>query len=242
MYVKDTYEYVFSGGKSSKSEVALDWEQAVEDTTDLAQMTLPDWEVALKTGAEFTHETLQKIETDGIDTYFELERNFATHMMHTYFPSIMIAISSICAVFVPSDLVPGRMGLCITAFLSMISLFNGAREDWPTTTYMKSIDVWTTGCYVTVFVSLVEYCLVLYFTKKSPWEKKVRHYRRNQLEAGAPDPGGKGAFTKVGAAPPADAEAAAAAGPEGAMAAAVTGYYASKDKQRVSYWIGRQLI
>ena len=36
------------------------------------------------------------------------------------------------------------------------------RASWPTTAYLKAADVWTTGCYVTVFASLAEYCLFLF--------------------------------------------------------------------------------
>ena len=47
--------------------------------------------------------------------------------MQTFLPSVMISCGSVLSVFVSPRLVPGRMGLCITAFLAMISLFNGAR-------------------------------------------------------------------------------------------------------------------
>ena len=31
---------------------------------------------------------------------------------------------------------------------------------------MKAVDYWTSGCYFTVFTALIEYCLVLYLTKR----------------------------------------------------------------------------
>ena len=65
--------------------------------------------------------------TDGAWLQFNFARIATNHLMHTFFPSTMLCMGSIMSVFVPSDLVPGRMGLCITSFLSMISLFNGAR-------------------------------------------------------------------------------------------------------------------
>ncbi len=51
-------------------------------------------------------------------------------------------------------------------------------KDWPLTSYMKAIDIWTAGCYFTVFSALVEYCVVLYLVKKAEWERKVvKHFR-----------------------------------------------------------------
>ena len=56
-----------------------------------------------------------------------LRRNMANHWLQTFMPSLMICIISTMSVFVPSSQVPGRLGKCITSFLALISLFNGAR-------------------------------------------------------------------------------------------------------------------
>ena len=39
---------------------------------------------------------------------------------------------------------------------------------------MKNIDIWTAGCYITVFVPLLEYCAVLFLTQKASWEAKIK--------------------------------------------------------------------
>ena len=117
-----------SSEEGNPAVISLVWMEAVEDTTNFGTIYTPHWVTEIKTGDnffyfnEFTNEN-----TDGIAIEFSFKRVFSIHLMHTFFPSIMIALSSVLSVFVPSDLVPGRMGLCITAFLSMISLFNGAR-------------------------------------------------------------------------------------------------------------------
>ena len=122
-----------------------------------------------------------------------LKRVYSNHVLHTYIPSLMLCIASTCSLFVPSDLIPGRMGLCITTFLSIISLFNGAkyvlysdcihyistvlcffRSSWPNTSYMKATDLWTLFCYLGVFYSLTEYCIVLYLTKWADWEIELK--------------------------------------------------------------------
>ncbi len=57
-------------------------------------------------------------------------------------------------------------------------MLNFYRKDWPPTSYMKAIDVWSTGCYFTVFSALVEYCIVLFLVKKAEWERKVlKHFK-----------------------------------------------------------------
>lgn len=69
----------------------------------------------------------REIELNGVRFSVILERVYSNHILHTYIPSLMLCIASTCSLFIPSDLIPGRMGLCITTFLSIISLFNGAK-------------------------------------------------------------------------------------------------------------------
>ena len=61
-----------------------------------------------------------------------LERKLTNHFLQTFLPSMMLCLASTGSLFSPSHIVPGRMGLAITSFLSLISLFNGS------TTYEKN--------------------------------------------------------------------------------------------------------
>ena len=36
------------------------------------------------------------------------------------------------------------------------------RDHWPSTAYLKSLDLWTTLCYINAFTPLIEYCVVLF--------------------------------------------------------------------------------
>ena len=56
-----------------------------------------------------------------------LKRPLTNHFLQTFIPSMMLSIVSASSVFIPLEIVPGRMALSITTFLSLISLFNGAR-------------------------------------------------------------------------------------------------------------------
>ncbi len=94
----------------------------------MSRLYIPDWGVQFEIGSNYSYKNEYEGEVnDGIQLDFHFTRVYTIHLMHTFVPSIMIALSAVLSVYVPSDLVPGRMGLCITAFLSMISLFNGAR-------------------------------------------------------------------------------------------------------------------
>ena len=65
----------------------------------------------------------------------------------------------------------------------MVSLFNGAKGQWPKTSYMKAIDLWTLGCYMGVFYALAEYCSILYLTVTAKWEQKVLENQARNKES-----------------------------------------------------------
>ena len=58
----------------------------------------------------------------------DMKRALTGHFLQTFLPSMMLCTVSTGSIFIPSHIVPGRMGLAITSFLSLISLFNGARS------------------------------------------------------------------------------------------------------------------
>ena len=91
-----------------------------------------DWDVDVTYGSPYP----VKIEMEEFGVEFDLyfmvntylfKRPLTNHFLQTFIPSMMLSIASASSVFIPSDVVPGRMALCISSFLSLISLFNGAR-------------------------------------------------------------------------------------------------------------------
>jgi len=109
-------------------------------------------------------------------TEYTFTRIVGNHFFEIFIPSMMLNLASAASVFIPPHRVPGRMGVCITTFLTLITLFNGARNHWTTTTHMRAIDVWVVLCYIGIFSSLMEYCGILYLTEDS--ESKNGNYKK----------------------------------------------------------------
>ena len=91
-----------------------------------------DWEVKVTYGKPFQHSMIH--EATGINQTISMAKNIylfrrplTNHLLQTFIPSFMLSLASASSVFIPSHIVPGRMALCITTFLSIITLFNGAR-------------------------------------------------------------------------------------------------------------------
>ncbi len=80
-------------------------------------------------GAKLEYGTLskKKVKNQKRNLLFSFSRVYTVHISHTFFPSFIISLTSILSLFVPDHLVPGRMSLCVTSLLTMISLFNASR-------------------------------------------------------------------------------------------------------------------
>ena len=48
-------------------------------------------------------------------------------MWQIYMPSLLLCIASTLSVYIPSQIVPGRMSLSVTSFLALVALFGNAR-------------------------------------------------------------------------------------------------------------------
>ena len=118
---------------SSNEEITLRFKRLLENITDPETITVPDWTVDLHTErSPYTRKKLdfvkfEEVDIDVIRFTFTFRRIFVNNLLQVFFPSVMLCIGSCVSVFIPSDMVPGRMALCVTTFLSLIALFNGAR-------------------------------------------------------------------------------------------------------------------
>ena len=129
----------------------------------------PNYDVSM-TFKDFEIKDYKNVNHSVVQVEMFLSRIVTSHILQTFLPSLKLCIISTGSVFIPSHIVPGRMGLAITSFLSLISLFNGARGDWIECSYLRAIDIWTILCYINVFAALLEYCVVLYLTKAEKLE------------------------------------------------------------------------
>eukprot|EP00094_Tigriopus_californicus_P012955 TCALIF_12527-PA protein Name:"Similar to GABRG2 Gamma-aminobutyric acid receptor subunit gamma-2 (Gallus gallus)" AED:0.08 eAED:0.08 QI:200/0.57/0.87/0.87/0.57/0.62/8/750/241 len=75
---------------------------------------------------EFTY-TSDGIKYPGLGIRIELRRYLGYHITQTYIPSVIYVAVAWLSFVVPSDVVPGRMVLCVTTLLTLTSMFNSVR-------------------------------------------------------------------------------------------------------------------
>ncbi|XP_059373768.1 gamma-aminobutyric acid receptor subunit beta-1-like isoform X2 [Carassius carassius] len=93
---------------------------------------------------------------------FKLKRNIGYFILQTYMPSTLITILSWVSFWINYDASAARVALGITTVLTMTTINTHLRETLPKIPYVKAIDIYLMGCFVFVFLALLEYAFVNY--------------------------------------------------------------------------------
>uniref|UniRef100_A0A3Q1FTL2 Gamma-aminobutyric acid type A receptor subunit beta1 n=1 Tax=Acanthochromis polyacanthus TaxID=80966 RepID=A0A3Q1FTL2_9TELE len=90
-------------------------------------------------------------------------------------PSILITILSWVSFWINYDASAARVALGITTVLTMTTINTHLRETLPKIPYVKAIDIYLMGCFVFVFLALLEYAFVnyIFFGRGPHLQKKV---------------------------------------------------------------------
>ena len=93
-----------------------------------------------------------------------LERLINYHILQTYIPSILFVILGYTSLYIPAEVVPGRVALGMLTFLALTKLNTSVKDGLPKVSYMTYIDFWVVCCLVSVFstnlLSIVEILLL----------------------------------------------------------------------------------
>ncbi|XP_051996668.1 gamma-aminobutyric acid receptor subunit beta-3 isoform X4 [Xyrauchen texanus] len=159
-YTTDDIEFYWKGGESAVTGVAR---------IELPQFSIVDYKlvsrnVVFSTGAY-----------PRLSLSFKLKRNIGYFILQTYMPSILITILSWVSFWINYDASAARVALGITTVLTMTTINTHLRETLPKIPYVKAIDMYLMGCFVFVFLALLEYAFVnyIFFGRGPQMQKKL---------------------------------------------------------------------
>ncbi|XP_063606775.1 glycine receptor subunit alpha-3-like [Penaeus indicus] len=144
---------------------------------------------------------------------FILDRQISYYVVQTLLPQLfslffsallqmMFVVISWCSFFVPPEVVPGRMTLCITTVLTICTMYSATRNDAPATSYFKAIDLFGVINISFVFAVLLHYTNILRYLSKDKLAAAVESQARSSVRQ---------VFPKDSAGPPLETEARAPA-------------------------------
>uniref|UniRef100_A0A3P9MKX0 Gamma-aminobutyric acid type A receptor beta3 subunit n=1 Tax=Oryzias latipes TaxID=8090 RepID=A0A3P9MKX0_ORYLA len=159
-YTTDDIEFYWKGGDTAVTGVTR---------IELPQFSIVDYKlvsrnVVFSTGAY-----------PRLSLSFKLRRNIGYFILQTYMPSILITILSWVSFWINYDASAARVALGITTVLTMTTINTHLRETLPKIPYVKAIDMYLMGCFVFVFLALLEYAFVnyIFFGRGPQMQKKL---------------------------------------------------------------------
>ena len=139
----------------NEKELTMDYnETKTFEDSRIQNSVHPDWTIQMERG-----QCPPSVTQSCFSLVLVLKRKIVNHIFQAYMPSLFLIISSVTSLFIPKEHMPARMSLSVTTALAMITLLSS--NSWPKTAYLKAIDIWAILCYITVFYTLISYCLAL---------------------------------------------------------------------------------
>ncbi|XP_010890688.1 gamma-aminobutyric acid receptor subunit beta-1 isoform X1 [Esox lucius] len=158
-YTTDDIEFYWHGGNSVTGV----------ENIELPQFSIIDYQTQSKK-AVFATGSYPRLSLS-----FKLKRNIGYFILQTYMPSTLITILSWVSFWINYDASAARVALGITTVLTMTTINTHLRETLPKIPYVKAIDIYLMGCFVFVFLALLEYAFVnyIFFGRGPHLQKKV---------------------------------------------------------------------
>ncbi|XP_078354682.1 gamma-aminobutyric acid receptor subunit beta-3-like [Oculina patagonica] len=159
-------DYRWKGGKSQGVEIV---------SKEMAQFEF----VGAKTTTKA--QTNSKGSFASLRAFFTFKRRVSYFITATYMPAVVLVILSWCCFWITGSAVPARVTLSITTILTTILLYGSVNSNMPKVSYSKAIDYFLMTSLGFIFMSLLEYILVLN-TNPRCWFQRRRDAKAQKLK------------------------------------------------------------
>uniref|UniRef100_A0A096LSZ5 Gamma-aminobutyric acid type A receptor subunit beta4 n=1 Tax=Poecilia formosa TaxID=48698 RepID=A0A096LSZ5_POEFO len=165
-------------------DIVFFWEGDDKAVTGVKELELPQFSIVdvrlVSREVRFTTGSYPRLSLS-----FRIKRNIGYFILQTYMPSILITILSWVSFWINYDASAARVALVtqgVTTVLTMTTINTHLRETLPKIPYVKAIDVYLMGCFVFVFLALLEYAFVNYvFFGRGPAQQKKINERLGKV-------------------------------------------------------------
>lgn len=107
---------------------------------------------------------------------FKLVRNVGNFIISRYVPSFLIVCLTFIGFWVPTSAYPARVGLCISAILSLTTL---QYQNTLNVSYIYALNIWMMICTLFVFCCLIEYSFAISDWSEISFKKKGKYSMSN---------------------------------------------------------------
>lgn len=160
-------DYRWKGGKSQGVEIV---------SKEMAQFDF----VGAKTTTKAN--TNSKGSFASLRAFFTFKRRVSYFITATYMPAVVLVILSWCCFWINRSAVPARVTLSITTILTTILLYGSVNSNMPKVSYSKAIDYFLMTSLAFIFMSLLEFILVLN-TDPRFWSQRRREETNAKMKS-----------------------------------------------------------
>ncbi|XP_037083179.1 glycine receptor subunit alpha-2-like [Pollicipes pollicipes] len=86
-------------------------------------------------------------------------------LWHTFLPCVLLVATSWLSMLLPPEVIPGRMVLCITSLLALLTMFTSSLTGLEVS-YIRASDIWYVGCLVFDFLIILEYVVLIFIQRE----------------------------------------------------------------------------
>ena len=110
-----------------------------------------------------------------------LHRTRIQNLFEVYLTCTLLVIISWISFIIPPNIIPGRMGLLVITFLTLINMFIEVKHTAPISSGLNAFDIFLIICIGQVFFACLEYAVVM---KKSSFTENVSPSQLRKPEVG----------------------------------------------------------
>ena len=118
----------------------------------------------------------------GLTATIKFQRRSTYYIFQMYIPCVLIVALSWVGFWIDHESVPARVALSITTVLTISYMRGSVNENMPKVSYLKSIDYFLLGSFSFIFMTLIEYVLVLKLARKKKHGASRSHRPQEEEE------------------------------------------------------------
>ncbi|XP_048578395.1 gamma-aminobutyric acid receptor subunit beta-like isoform X3 [Nematostella vectensis] len=116
------------------------------------------------------HKIFHSDQFSGLTATIVFQRRSAYYVFQMYIPCVCIVAISWVSFWINHEAVPARVALSITTVLTISYMRGSVNAGMPRVSYLKSIDYFLLGSFVFIFMTLIEYVLVLKYSRREKFK------------------------------------------------------------------------
>lgn len=169
----------FESFSFESKDLNLTWKQQIGTDIYIYDKEMAQFDI-LSAKRRGKHQIYHSEGFSGLTTTIKFRRRTMYYIFQMYIPCICVVILSWVSFWIDETDGSDRVGLGIATVLTISFMRGSMNDNVPRVSYLKSVDYFLLGSFVFVFMTLIEYVLVLKQTRK---EKKRKNEKNKETLA-----------------------------------------------------------